>query len=167
MVTSKQKEERCGSCGRMKPKKELRCNGRKIHCLDCRTQYRHIYEQRCREGQAIHTHHASSADVGIETWGQVDSVIREMAESQFKINNEYMGLNRRIALLKKYTAEAVEPELIHQINFRLMLETFLKKTCSTEQAILKRFDFGVLRFHRGKLDVELDAAYAGQRMDKP
>jgi hypothetical protein len=165
-VTSKQKKERCGSCGLMKPIKELRCNERKINCLKCRRQYNRVYKQLRRAGQARQKNQTYS-EVGIETWDQVDSIIREMAESQFRIQKEYADLEKRIVFLRKYTAEAVEPELIHQINFRSMLKAFLKKTCSTEQATLKRFDFGVLRFCRGKLDVDLDAAYAGQRIDKP
>lgn len=103
----------------------------------------------------------------IETWEQVESIIREMAESQFKIQKEYAALEKRIALLKKYTNEMIESMLLHQINFQSMLKAFLKKTCPKGQAVTRRFDFGILRFYRGKLDVDLDAAYAGERMDKP
>jgi hypothetical protein len=163
-VTSKQKERICSYCGLPKPKRAFRKKDNR--CLDCRREYNRVWKQLSRAGKARQTNQASS-EVGIETWGQVDSVIREMAESQFKIQKEYAALEKRIALLKKNTDETIEPELIHQINFRSMLKVFLEKTCSTEQAILKRFDFGVLRFHRGKLEVELNAAYAGQRMGKP
>ena len=163
-VNSKQKERICRGCGLPKPEKEFIKGS--SSCLECRRQYHRVYKQLRRQGRPRQKREAS-LEVGIETWGQVANVIREMAESQFKINKEHADLNRRIVLLKKYTDEVVEPELIHQINFRSMLRAFLKKTCSIKQATLKRFDFGVLRFHRGKLDVELDAAYAGQRMEKP
>jgi hypothetical protein len=163
-VTSKQKEKICRGCGLPKPGKEFVKGSSR--CLECRRQYHRVYKQLRRQGRGRQKRQAF-LEVGIETWKQVDSVIREMAESQFKIQKEYADLKRRIVLLKKYTDEAVESEVIHQIIFQSMLKVFLKKTCSTAQATLKRFDFGVLRFNRGKLTVELDAAYAGQRMEKP
>jgi predicted nucleic acid-binding Zn-ribbon protein len=163
-ATSKQKKRICKHCGQPKPVEEFVKGSNR--CLECRRQYFRVYKQLSRAGKARQKREAC-LEVGLETWGQVDSVIREMAESQFRIQKEHADLEKRIALLKKYTDETVEPELIHQITFQSMLRAFLKKTCSTEQAILKRFDFGVLRFHQGKLAVELDAARAGQRMGKP
>lgn len=159
MITkSKQRERICSNCGLPKPKGEFIKNNN--CCSDCRRQYWRIYKQAQKQGEV-------RLQIGIEKWGQVDSVIREMAESQYKIQKEYAALEKRIALLKKYTEEIIEPHLSHQINLRSMLKAFLGKACPEKRAIRKRFDFGILRFCQGKLNVTLDAAYAGQRMGKP
>jgi hypothetical protein len=157
-------ERRCGGCGLMKPKSGFPGRTKSEHCLDCRRQYNRIYKQLRREGKIQQGHLQS---VGIETWEQVDSVIREMAESQYRIQKEYADLQKRITILKKYTEETVELELFHQTNFRSMLTEFLKKACQPGRAIRRKFVFGSLRFRRGKLEVNLDADYAGQRIGKP
>jgi hypothetical protein len=163
-VTNKQKERVCSDCGLPKLKSAFRKKDKR--CWECRKRYISAYKQLRRAGQPRQTRYAF-AEVGIETWEQVESVIREMAESQFRINEEYAGMERRIALLKKNTDVTVEPELIHQINFRSILKAFLKKTCPKGQAITKYCAFGIIKFHRGKLDVELDTTLARMRMDNP
>jgi len=164
MSTVNEKKERiCSVCGLPKPKGEFVKSDKK-RCRNCRGQFWQVYKKARKQRGRPATY---SVEVGIETWGQVDSLIREMAESQFRIHKEYMDLERRIALLKKCSDGTVEPEFIHQINFRSMLKTFLKKKYTKGQAVTQYFNFGIVRFHRGKLDVELDAVYAGQRMDKP
>ncbi|MGA2678264.1 MAG: hypothetical protein ABSF37_03065 [Sedimentisphaerales bacterium] len=161
IAKNKQKERICSDCGLPKPKGEFIKKSNR--CRECRRQFWRAYKQALKRGHRKN----SSAEIGIETWEQVDSLIREMAESQFEIKKEYADLEKRIVLLKKYTENAVEPELIHQMKFRFMLKEFLKKTTPKGQVVTRRFDFGILRFHRGKLDVELNTVYAGQRMDKP
>ncbi len=164
ITTSKQKERICVGCRLPKPKGEFIKGSSR--CRECRRQYHRIYKQLRRQGRPRQFREAL-LEKEIETWEQVESIIREMAESQFKIQKEYAALEKRIALLKKYTNEMIESMLLHQINFQSMLKAFLKKTCPKGQAVTRRFDFGILRFYRGKLDVDLDAAYAGERMDKP
>jgi hypothetical protein len=157
-MKSKQKKRICGGCGLPKPKREFVKSDNR--CRDCRRQFWRLYKKMRKEGQV-------RTGVGIETWGQVDSAIREMAELQHEIQKEYAALEGRIALLKKYTDEIIEPKIFHQINLRSMLKTFLEKTHTKKEVITRYFNFGILRFHRGKLELDLDAVYAGQRMGKP
>ena len=143
----------------MKPKKEF-LRGRNSNCIECRRLYNRIYKQ-------SHKREQGRSEAGIETWDQVDSVIREMAELQYGIQKEYVALEERIAILKRHTAEIIEPDLFHQINLRSILKAFLEKACPPGRAIRRKFDFGIVRLCRGKLNVVLDAARAGQRIGKP
>jgi transposase-like protein len=158
-ITKKIKEKKCSGCGRIKPKGEF-LRGRNNNCSECRRQYNRLYKQ-SRKGED------ARLQAGIETWDQVDSLMREMAESQYRIQKEYALLDKKIAILKKDTDGIIEPDLFHQINLRSMLMMFLKKALPPERAIHRKFDFGTLRFYRGKLNMDLDTDYAEQRMGKP
>jgi hypothetical protein len=161
VITKTIKERKCGGCGRMKPKGEFPRKKRYGHCIECRRLYNNLYQQRRRNEEDVRK------QAGIETWDQVDSLIREMAESQFRIQKEYALLDNKIATLKKATDEIIETDIIHQINLRSMLTAFLENVCPSKQAMRRKFDFGALRFCRGKLSMDLDTVCAEQRMGKP
>jgi endogenous inhibitor of DNA gyrase (YacG/DUF329 family) len=147
----------------MKPKVDFPRHSKSNQCLECRRQYNRVYKQLSRKGfcQQI------CRNVGIETWEQVDSVIRAMAESQYGIQKEYAALEKKITILKNDTEKVVEFDLCHQINYHSILMVFLKKVCQPGRATRRKFNFGSLRFCRGKLRVDLKVDYAGQRIGKP
>jgi len=104
---------------------------------------------------------------GIDSMPQVDSVLREMSELQFKIDHENKLCDDRIKMLKEYTEILIEPDLCHQFNLYIMLKEFLGKLCENGAEINRQFRFGAIRFSKGKLDTELRPKLANMAFDKP
>ncbi len=104
---------------------------------------------------------------GIDSITQVDSVLREMSELQYKIDTENNLLNDRINMLKEYTREITESDLCHQHNLNQMLKAFIKRICKNGTAIKRHYRFGSISFSKKKLDIELKPALAGELINKP
>ncbi|MGA2092743.1 MAG: hypothetical protein ABSH16_04960 [Sedimentisphaerales bacterium] len=101
---------------------------------------------------------------GIESPEQIDGVIRELAELQYAVKKEYQERERRIVLINKYSDEAIEPVILHQMMLRRILEDFLDK--QPPKVIDTIYRFGTLRYYRKKMSIELLDELAGQMRDK-
>jgi len=161
------REKSCSKCGIVKPKSEFHkdkniADGYRRECKDCKRDYERVYKRAYRKFGAT-----KPERVEIETWDQIDSIIREMAELQCQIQDEHKQCDYRIQLLKGYSNEIIEPALCHQISLRLMLDAFLKKHCPRTKTTKKGYRFGTLQFSRGKLEVELNTERARKYIGKP
>ncbi len=158
--------KRCSKCGIKKPiedfsKSKSGSDGLRSDCKKCHSDYVNFREKLKRPGNA------ENKKVGISTWSQVGSMLREMAELQFAINAENTLCEKRIAMIRKHSEEAIEPSQTHQIALQVMLEDFLKKNCAKAKMTIKNFRFGGVRFCRGKTEVSLNVELAGKKLDKP
>lgn len=166
--SANEKIKRCNKCGLVKPHVAFsKCKkgryGRVGTCKDCIKIYNRLYAQSHIRGE----HNRTNEERGIESWSQVEGVIRELAELQARIKNEYQALQQRIALIRKYSDDAVEPEISHRIALERMLEDFLGKLPLPKKGIRNFYRFGVLKFCGKKMSLELDTGLAGQMRDKP
>jgi hypothetical protein len=129
-------------------------------CEKCEKRNRGIYENQQGKGES-----GVAEILGIHSWKQVDSVVREMAELQSGIDDEGANCEKRISLIKKYSDELIEPLLTHQIALQSMLLNFLKK--DGRKRLIRKYDFGVIKLFDGQLKIQLDVGLAKQRMGKP
>lgn len=138
------------------------------------------------------TQHAERLPV--RSWGQVDSVLREMAELQGAINEEIDLFNSRVDRAKERMYEAGPTQCIqrHRFSYRqettkavellregteclrarlLCWETMLKKfmLLSYEKHVVtdRYFRFGSVHCHGGKVDILLDVDYAKAMLGRP
>jgi len=130
----------------------------------------------------------------VRSWGQVDSVLREMAELQVAINEEIDLFNSRVDRAKERMYETGSSQWIqrHRLSYRQELakaaellregterlrarqvywETMLKKfmLLSYEKYVVtdKYFRFGSIHCHGGKIDILLDVDYAKAMLGRP
>jgi hypothetical protein len=164
------KTKRCSKCGKEKPvgcftKNSYNKDGLNDSCKECKHQFENSYKRNRR----IHLCDIDpqNSRAGIDSWQQIDSVLREMAESQIAIDRENAALEKRLGLVKSYSDEIIEPIFSHQIALRAMLETFFKKELSKTKTTRRRFKFGNIFWHKGKIKIKLNTVLAENRMNKP
>ncbi|MGB8225596.1 MAG: hypothetical protein WCE45_01830 [Sedimentisphaerales bacterium] len=104
---------------------------------------------------------------GINDYKQINSVLREMAESQIAIDRENAALEEKLNRIKSESAVYIEPVKSHQTTLRLMLETFLKKIFSDIEKATRLFEFGIIYWNNGIVSIKLNTELAENRMDKP
>ncbi len=130
----------------------------------------------------------------VRSWGQVDSVLREMAELQVAINEEIDLFNSRADRAKERMYEAGSTHYIqrHCLSYRqeidkatellqegterlrarlLCWETMLNKfmLLSYEKHVVtdRYFRFGSVHCHGGNVDILLDVDYAKAMIGRP
>jgi hypothetical protein len=151
----------CTQCNKEKPlddffKSKCSKDGRSSICKECqKSLYKkpHIAAQNSREG--------------IDSWQQVDSVLREMAESQVVIDKEQAVCDKRIELIKKYSEETIEPYLTHKMALENMLKNFLRAELSGVKTATRKFSFGQIFWSKGKVKISLNTTLAKVRTGKP
>jgi len=131
-------------------------------CKDCMKLYARDYHQRRRLDGSL-----EPKDPGLKTWEQVDGVLREMAELQVIINTEQALCDKRVAMVRKYSADAIEPHRGHQMHLQRMLEDFMKKNCPKSIVTKRKFRVGSVSFCRGKAKVDLEITLADKMRGKP
>jgi hypothetical protein len=129
-------------------------------CKKCEKRSKQIYKNKLTQKNVI-----EAERLGIQNWNQIDSVLREMAELQSRINEEEVNCETRISLIKKYSEEIIDPWIAHQIALQIMLQNFLRK--DGRKRLIRKYRFGRIRFFRGQLKIQFDIDLAKQRMEKP
>jgi len=165
------KSKRCSRCGLVKPAEQFIKNmsspdGLASKCKECNREWHRLYKKVSKEraeGKSVENITAK----GIDSIEQVDSVLREMSELQFKINTERKLLSDRIKMLTEYTENIIESDLWHQYNLHNMLKEFLKRISKNGSMKKENFRFGLIKFSKGKLEYELRPVLAGELMGKP
>lgn len=157
------KTKNCTKCGKAKPlacfyKQKRSADGRGSICKEChKTLYRKnqgdIDPPNCRSG--------------IDSWQQVDSVLRAMAESQIAIDKEQAVCDKRVGLIKKYSEETIEPHLTHKMGLENLLTNFLKEKLPGIKTTVRKFSFGQIFWRKGKITINLNTELADRRMGKP
>jgi len=187
--------KRCNKCKIAKPKSDFGKNkhhkdGLDDYCKLCRKAYRKAYFTKSSRQPNPHTKTRSKTEwsrlirdankrraqgevvenltaKGIDSIEQVDSILRELSELQYKIDHENKLCDDRIKMLKGYTEILNEPDLCHQLSLYRILKNYLKKICKNGSKINKQFRFGAIQFSKGKLDLELRPKLANMAFDKP
>jgi len=164
------KTKRCSKCGKEKPadcftKNSHTKDGLNGSCKECKHQFENSYKRNRRIRPCDID--PQNSRIGINNWQQIDSVLREMAESQVVINRENAILEKRLGLVKSYSDEIIEPIFSHQIALRTILEIFFKKELSKTKTTRRQFKFGNIFWHKGKISIKLNTELAGNRMEKP
>jgi hypothetical protein len=93
---------------------------------------------------------------GISSQVQINSVLREMAETQLVIDREKAVYDAR-----------VEPHLRHLISFQNMLKGFLKSSLDKIKHEAIDFEFGKIAWREGDFNISLNTALAKERLEKP
>lgn len=123
----------------------------------------------------------------VRSWGQVDSVLREMAELQVQINEEIALFDSRVDRARERMYEAASPQGIHknrfaynqevakaieplregterlkarQLYWETMLTRFMRMYYEEHVVTERNFRFGSIHCHSGKVDILLDVDYA-------
>lgn len=161
-------KKQCTKCRIIKskdkfPKDKRAPDGLNYICKDCRRAYNTTYQKLRRGGKPKVTNIRAA---GIDSWNQIDSVLRELSESQYKINTENALCQERKALIDKYSQEITEPLVAHQIGLQTILIDFLKKNLVEAQRV-RKCRFGSVCFMLGKLELTLKPALAGKLIGKP
>ena len=160
---SKEKPEKvCSKCGILKPLSDFAksnqsrdgCSG---HCKKCKCEY-------ARFGNKVRKENSGGGD--LNSWKQVDSALREMAELQHFINAENAACEKRLDLIREYRDETIESAVGHQAALQFLLTAFIEKTV-TKGTINRDFRFGSMRFSHGKLSFKLNVELAQKLIDKP
>lgn len=129
-------------------------------CKECEKRNERIYKNQQGRGKADVTE-----TLGIQSWNQVDSVLREMAELQSDINKETTVCEKRVSMIREYSKEVIEPWLVHQIVLQATLQNFLRK--DGRKRLVGRYRFGIINFFRGRLKIKLNLNLAKQQRGKP
>jgi hypothetical protein len=162
-------KKKCGKCKRIKlyscfTKNKSTSDGLAPACKECKREYEREYIKASRQQRKFDGVEVAPA-TGIVSEGQIDSLVREMAELQANINHEKALCETRISLIKKYTDEIIEPSVSHQIALQVMLLDFLKKR--ETKTFSHEYHFGVVSFSCGKLKLNLYADLARRETGKP
>jgi len=168
MMGKKRDEKRCSKCGLIKSKdkfakKASSPDGLAYICKDCRRAYDTVYHKLQRSGKSRAT---NTRAAGIDSWNQIDSVLREMSEVQHKINTESDLREQRKQLIEQYAQEITEPLVAHQIGLQKILTDFLKKNREKAKQVFA-CRFGAVCFRRGKVELTLKPVLAGKLIGKP
>lgn len=150
------KKKRCPGCGIEKPLDpgfHIDSHSPDGHQGKCKT---------CRNRRSVETSKGS----GIDSWAQMESVLRRMAELQGAIDAERVLCKRRVAMVKQYSQEGTELWRIALRRWRRRIRAFVSKQCGKGKC-QKKYRFGSIRYKRGKLSIELDSELAAASKDKP
>jgi len=160
--------KRCARCGQEKKQQEF--YGSKYHhdglrneCKDCVRLDRRVYcavRKAQKEQKGFH-------GPGIDTWEQVGAMLREMAELQIGVNREKQQHVKTVNVLKRDFANKLRPYLIKQSRFQLMIEYFIKTHRRECKRLHRQFRFGSVSFSRNTIDVQLNVAFAQERLGLP
>jgi len=111
------------------------------------------------------TGNVAPENLGIQDWSQIDSALREMAELRYTVNKEKAACEKRISLIKNYTAETITPRVLHLKTLYSMLQNFLNRSGGGKH--ISNYRFGSIHFLDGQLKIRLNLGLAKQRMGKP
>ena len=156
------KEKRCNKCHLLKPVKDFSKDkkspdGYGYTCKTCKS----LYAKECYQRER------PNSKAGLDSWDQIDSVVREIAEIQAAINAEKATCERRIAQLKEYVNKAIRPWQAHQERLIDMLREYFKKNHTDTVAATKDCRFGTVGYFGGRIILDLNTELAKERIDKP
>ena len=110
---------------------------------------------------------AQKTKIMVNTEEQAESLIREMAENQQAIDTEQTACKKRVASIIQETAQAIAPRRRHQLLMYTAIECFFKKTLDWSKTFSTAYRFGLVKYYRGKTEIELDTVLAGKLIGKP
>jgi len=159
--------KRCSRCGRVKSHTDFHVHrskpdGLRSHCKQCRMLERQV-KYAVEQADKL----AFQRGPGLESWEQVESAIREMAELQVLIDKQKTQCDATIEQVKADTARLVKPHVMHQARLESLIERFIKQTRRTCGKVERSFAFGSVCFVRNRLDLRLNSGLAKRMLGTP
>ena len=158
----KVKEKRCSMCGILKPAEKMvkdrsSKDGLSSRCKLCWTAY----------NVRLQGHKEPRGKPRIETWEQVEDMLRAMAETQLSIQTEEANFNIRISKIEEAFTETVEAWTCQLAGQQIMIADFLKRDSKPGKPVTRQCDFGKIFFGKGKIEIKLNPDVARERWGRP
>lgn len=156
----------CTKCGKEKPlskfhKNDAASDGVRAECKDCTR----IAEQiRCRSKST----RIRPPNIGLYTFKQIQSAVREMARLQAIISVETERRDSLISRIFSESAEQTEPLVLHQINMKSLIRQYFQEHYGkTGVTIARHCEYGIIHYSKNKVEVELYVDKAMENRGKP
>ena len=108
-----------------------------------------------------------NSPTGIDTWEQVGDAIREIAELQAATDNENALCEKRVAMVREYSAEATGPWEGKITALRALIKGFMRANAPKRMKAHRDFRFGSARIYDGNLKLRLNTELAAKKKGKP
>jgi len=160
------KTKKCSRCGKDKPLSEFYKDaagpdGIRQACKECMCIDQQARDR--RKGLVLRPY-----DIGINTIGQAQSVVRHMAELQAAINIETRRRDSLILQIYTDSAKTIEPLALRQISQKFLIEQYRQEHYDKIVETVTRYcEFGIIRFSKDGVEVELYADKAKERLGEP
>ena len=119
----------------------------------------------CKKCKEIGFEQLDAVATEIESWVQIDSVVRALAELQAVTNIEMQECEKRVLKIRECSEDVLEPVVLHRTAMMRMVESFLKKNC--KGSVNRKYRFGSIHYKDGKCSFKLDFEKAMTLKDKP
>jgi len=168
IVQSVPLEKQCSYCKVIKPSNEFqrtknRRDGLQGMCKECaRVKKKSSFEKSRAEIER-----AQNTKIMVNTEEQVENLIREMAENQYAMEVEQTACTKRVAQIMQESVRAIASRRRHQLSMYTVIECFFKKTLDWSKTFSTAYRFGLVKYYRGKTEIELDIILAGKLIGNP
>lgn len=176
----------CRTCKQIKPPERFRVRSdtgkRRSICQDCENiEHQERRKKKKTEQKApikesipqpVEQNVEAEADkskkyIGIKTWEQVDSVIREIGQIEEQIRREKNRRNSRILRIKDESDRVIDLFEKKQRLLYDMIGGFAQEQYSQAFVPVKKLRFGAVRIVKGELEVQVDFDLAAARIGRP
>ena len=150
------KTKKCRKCQRVQPASEFYKNKRSRDGLlgQCRECCRVAQENR-------------KSPTGIDTWDQVGDAIREIAELEAAIDNENALCEKRVAMVREYSAEATNSWEEKIMALRALIKGFIQAKIDKGFKRYREYLFGSILIRDGNFKLKLNKELAAKMKGKP
>ena len=161
-------EKQCSYCKVIKPSSEFQrtknnLDGLQGMCKECAK----VTKKASWEKSRAEIERAQETKTMVNTEEQVENLIREMAENQYAMDIEQAACKKRVALIIQETAQAIASRRRDQLMRYTAIECFFKRTLDWSKTFSVAYRFALVKYYRGKTEIELDTVLAGKLINKP
>jgi len=156
--------KQCTKCGEVKASSEFykspqTSDGLRIWCIDCEkydTNTRHL-KNRERRKQDV-------SKQGLDTQEQAEAVVQTLATLRHQLTLEHGMYEQDLQRRKADFLDRTEPVVAQWRKSYLLLLNFIKREHSCRCHTTRPFRFGIARYDRGKMNLELYSKEAPKAM---
>ena len=163
-VETSPKTKKCSKCGEDKPLSEFYTQGPdkiRPECKECARMAEWVRYH--RKGGTLRPR-----GIGIDTFKQVQSVVRNLAELQAAVDTEIKRRDSLFSQIYADSAKVIEPWVLRQISLKFLIERYRQKHYGKAiEVFTRRCVFGVVYFSKDGTEIKLDADKARERLGKP
>lgn len=162
-IMAKAKTKRCSMCCITKPAEDMGKNGSAKdglsgYCKACAAIYRRLLRNRGK---------VSNGAAQVETWEQVEGLLRTMAETQLSIQTEEAKFKDKVRKIEMAFTETVEAWACQVIAQQIIITDFVKQNSKPGEPVTRCSDFGKITSRKGKVEIKLNPDTARKRWGKP
>jgi phage host-nuclease inhibitor protein Gam len=106
-------------------------------------------------------------ELGIKSIDQVNSVMREMSETEILIKEMTLKKEQKINIINLSYDPEIDRLRTHYLFFEKLLKEFCKKQKEAVLSRFGRFEFGKVKFENKKIVFELKTDLAKKRIGQP